>query len=556
MFIGPGKRPLGAFRLCGMRSDVQSSLILAKNPRTGQVEVWFKHLCTVREYEKLCQSSETNSVLSTGWVEGFSDTNENLFHLAEDLRKDDLIAIHYPMGSINLAWVAWSRGSQEFRFPRPKNEVPPGIPLLIAARTMLAPIEVLSSSGPVQPSGQPHGFLPDKSLSLRVEPPSADDGLEADGPLRRSNFRHDMGIGGSLQSRETPTPVRAQIFPPASELKNNSNSANAHPQENIAVQAAQLGRAAEEIMRARKIEVEELATIEEGGKSSKAGIFYLHFPKDNDEIKQELQFLQLLLSYHEKIVFTGDSPKDRAKFVQNSRQGVAIRSGSHSPMDSERKQTQTQIVDIDVSPRILEWIERRLGDENYSQDHELLLLIYTLIIKNNVTDPRVDLFDKASLHLNSKSNVIAPSLDEYGTRTEHHALEIKDKVERDADHLIEFFAGWSLINIPRFRNFVAVTSLGPSTGPRWDEWGHMTVMRTGFGHFFKRFRIDSVGLMAYLSGVSKARPSGTSQVATPLAVATPQTPNWTSHNSNAAIQSTFTGSPNGNGTNKYPAPYK
>jgi chromo domain-containing protein 1 len=227
-----------------------------------------------------------------------------------------------------------------------------------------------------------------------------------------------------------------------------------------------------------------------------------------------------------------------------------------------------------LPPGILEWIERRLSDKKHSQDHGLyvvplyrylaqasnkpncsLLLIHVLIIKNNATDARTGLFDEASLHLNSKSNVIAPSLNEYGTRTEHHDLKIKDKVERDADHLVEFFAGWSLINIPRFRNFIAVTSLGISTGPRWDKWGHMTVMRGGFAHFFKRFKIDSAGLMGYLSGGTKLQ-SSTSQATTPMTATTPQTPNWASHNSNASIKSTFTGSPNGNGTNKYPAPYK
>ncbi|EKV09821.1 hypothetical protein PDIP_63150 [Penicillium digitatum Pd1] len=627
VFIGPSKRPLGAFRLCGTSSKAQSSLILAKNSRTNQVEIWFKHLCTVRDYERLCESSPTNSVLSTGWVEGFSDTNENLFHLAEDLRKDDLIAIHYPNGLSKLAWVAWSRGSKEFEFPRPKDEVPPGIPLLVAARTMLAPIEVLGSSRPGQSSGQSLGFLPDTSLSLRNEPATADGSLESGSSLERSKFHRDMRMSGSLQPREMPALARVQTFPLASELKDISISAHTQQQNNIAVQGVQLGQAAEGIMRARKINVEELAAIQEGGKLSKAGIFYLHFPQDSQEARQELQFLQLLLRYHEKIVFTSESPRDWAKFVQNSRQGVAIFHESFAGYDTldpplssvlpfssfnfwiVRIQRPLELLDprfcsptdyhlrifphggvilltedmltdlkgvavtlqwirgankhkrkswtLMFPPGILEWIETRLGDENFSQDHGLLLLIYTLIIKNNVTDPRVDLFDKASLHPNSKSNIIALSLDEYGTRTEHHTLKIKNKAERDADHLIELFAGWSLINIPRFRNFVAVTSFGPLTGPRWGKWGHMTVMRAGFGHFFKRFKIDSAALMAYLSGISKQRPS-TSQVATPMTVTTPQTPNWTSHKSNAAIQSTFTCNPNGNGNgaNKYAAPYK
>ncbi|KAJ5607830.1 hypothetical protein N7537_004449 [Penicillium hordei] len=628
VFIGPGKKALGAFRLCGIRPGPRKSLILAKNPKTGQVEVWFKHLCTVREYERLCASSATNSVLSTGWVEGFSDTNENLFHLAEDLRKDDLIAIHYPTrlrNGPNIVWVAWSRASQEFKFPRPQDEVPPSIPLLIAARTMLAPMEVPGSSGPSQPSGQPYGFLPDASLSLRVKPPSVDDGLDFGSSPKRSSFYHDMRMGGSLRSREMPTPASVQSIPPTSDLRGNLIYANPQPQDNLTVQAANLGQTIEEFMKRCNIDVEELATIDEGGKLSKAGIFYLHFPLGNEEIHQELLFLQGVLKYHEKIVLTSDSPGDWAKFMQNSRQGVAIFHESFAGYDMLRPalnsvlptnsfnfwivriQSPLELVDprycspsdhhlrifpyggvilltedvltdlkgvavtlqwirsvnkhkrkswtLMLFPGILEWIERRLDDENHSQDHGLLLLIHTLIIKNNITDPRVDLFNKASLHPNSKSNVIAPSLNEYGTRTEHHSLKIEDKVERDTDHLIEFFAGWSLVHIPRFRNFVAVTSLGPLTGPRWDEWGHITVMRGGFGHFFRRFKIDPKTIMTYLSGGSNSQVS-TSQAATPMTMTTPQTPNWASHNSNTAIQSTFTGSPNGKGMGKYPAPYK
>ncbi|CAG8029709.1 unnamed protein product [Penicillium nalgiovense] len=629
MFIGPDKRPLGAFRLCGIRPAVRQCLIFAKNRKTHQVELWFKHICTVREYQRLCESSTENSVRSTGWVEGFSDTNENLFHLAEDLRKDDLVAIHYPeeqsKGPAPVIWLAWSRGSQEFNFPQ-HDEVPPGIPLFVAARTMLAPVEDLAASRPSQPSERPHSLLPDTSLSLRVEPPSAGDGLGSGSPARLSNFHHDTRISGSLQSRGTVAPAPGQILPPANELKDNTICANPQLQDNLACQAAQAAaQALDEYMKAHKISVEELATIEEGGKLPKAHMFYLHFPRGNKEVEMDLQLLQELLKYHDKIIFTSDSPEGWAKFVHSSRQGVAIFHESFAGYDTlqpplnsvlptnsfnfwiVRIQGPLELVDprycspgdhglrifpyggvilltedmlsdlkgvavtlqwirninkykrktwtLMLPPGILEWIERRLSDKKHSQDHGLLLLIRMLVIKNNATDAGTGLFDEASLHLNSKSNVIAPSLNEYGTRTEHHDLKIKDKVERDADHLIEFFAGWSIINIPRFRNFIAVTSFGISTGTRWDKWGHMTVMRGGFGHFFKRFKIDSAGLMGYLSGGAKLQ-SSTSQVTTPMTATTPQTPNRASYNSNASIQSIFTGSPNSNGTNKDPAPYK
>lgn len=266
-------------------------------------------------------------MLSTGWVEGFSDTNENLFYLAEDLRKDDLIAIHYPLrprNGPNIVWLAWSCASQEFKFPSPRDEVPPGIPLLIAARTMLAPIEVPGSSGRSQPIGQPHGLLPDASLSLRVEPPTVNDGLDFGSSPKQSSFHHDMRMGGSLHLRETPAPAPAQGFPLTSEPRGSLIYANPQPQDNLTVQAATLGKTIEEFMKRCNINVEELATIEEGGQLSKAGIFYLHFPPGNEEIHQELQFLQGVLRHHDKIVLTSDSPGDWAKFMQNSRQGVAI----------------------------------------------------------------------------------------------------------------------------------------------------------------------------------------------------------------------------------------
>jgi chromo domain-containing protein 1 len=57
IFIGPDKRLMGAFRVCGIDLDVQRSLIMSKNRNTHRVEVWFKDLCTVREYERLCESS-------------------------------------------------------------------------------------------------------------------------------------------------------------------------------------------------------------------------------------------------------------------------------------------------------------------------------------------------------------------------------------------------------------------------------------------------------------------------------------------------------------------
>jgi hypothetical protein len=221
--------------------------------------------------------------LSTGWVEGFRDTNKDLYHFSQDLRKDDLIAIHYPLHRRNRSpetvWVAWSRWSQESKFQYPALEVPPGVPLLVAARTMLAPIESLVTNGHSQASGRPQALLSDTSLSLGTDFPRGGDDLEPGSSSRQLGF-HDMG-----SSAQNPS---------------------------------------ETFMKSIKMDIDELATVEEAGKTSRAGIFYLHFPSDDKETQDGLQFLHMHLKYHGMIVLTSRDPADWGKFVDNSKQGVAI----------------------------------------------------------------------------------------------------------------------------------------------------------------------------------------------------------------------------------------
>ncbi|KAJ5787684.1 Chromo domain/shadow [Penicillium paradoxum] len=594
VFVGPDKEHLGAFRLCGISRATKVALVKGKNFKTNQVEVWFKHMCTVREYEQLCESSSSNSAVTSGWIEGFSDTNKNLFQLAEDLRKDDLIAIHYPMGrrknNPEHAWVAWSRGSPASNFPRPHHDMPLGVPLLVAAHTRLAPIEKLALRGYDRPTGRLQSLPPDASLSHHIGLPSRREGIESgSNPILSGS--HDIRM--SLQSQEAPALAQAHTSPTTSETKEDT-----------------IRKSVDGFMENLKINVEELATIGETGKSSKADIFYLHFPSGDQETKQGLQILETYLKCHDKIVLTSNSPEDWARFINNSKLGVVIFHESftgydtlqpplssvlenlfnfwvvriHRPLEFGNPRlcpsshhslrvfphgrgvillTQDMLMNLEgvavtlqwlrfinqrkswtlmLPPRILEWIESRLDDEQYSQDHALLLLIHSLIIKNNVINPRVALFDKSSLDPDSKSHVIAPSLDEYGTRTEHHSLKIKDKIERDADHLIEFFAGWSLINISRFRNFVVVTSLEAPAGARWDQWGHIKLLRGGFPHFFASHKVDAERTMAYFSGDTKTKDTTASQASTPVVATISRTSkalNVASHNSNGSLQSAF-----------------
>lgn len=62
VFVGPDKQPLGVFRLCGISQRAKQALVRGKNFKTGEVEIWFKYMCTVREYEILCDSSVSTTL--------------------------------------------------------------------------------------------------------------------------------------------------------------------------------------------------------------------------------------------------------------------------------------------------------------------------------------------------------------------------------------------------------------------------------------------------------------------------------------------------------------
>ena len=67
----------------------------------------------------------------------------------------------------------------------------------------------------------------------------------------------------------------------------------------------------------------------------------------------------------------------------------------------------------------------------------------------------------------------------------------------DMDLLVEFFAGWGLMNCHRFRHFVAVTYSKPL--PRWSAWSHLEV-KHGRRQLFSRFHADEDALRKTLEG--------------------------------------------------------
>lgn len=313
--FGPEKKKVGALRLCGLDRFVKLDLIrVGKTPHGWNLEIWFKHVCTADQYDRLSepnvsldliirllheanlsQADNTVNTVNTGWLEGFADNNSKLFHMAKGLQMDDRIAICYlPRYSL----VAWSRGSPSYMFPPMSNKTLPldvEIPLLVAVLEGLPPIQTLDHRTSF------------KSQNTSIPATVSDSSL----PPQAENHRALTGFIPPLASK-APEDVQREAT-----------------------------AGLETLMAERKINVDELATIEDGAKSSKANYFYLHFPSDDDEVQADLHLLKSYLSIHGMTVLTSIDPNGWSNFHNNSKMGVVIVCHQQSPLFEQQLTTVT-----------------------------------------------------------------------------------------------------------------------------------------------------------------------------------------------------------------------
>jgi hypothetical protein len=245
--------------------------------------------------------------------------------MAEDLRKDDLIAIFYPLNPLAIvqnAWVAWSRGSPNFAFPPKSTKDLPSdveIPLLVAAHTMLPPIDMLSPQVSQSLELNTQVNSPNTSLLNRVGLPGLGNARGYERPPRRSNVHNNTMMSGSFQPQIpwTPAPAQESLLTtendhyPSAEFLSNQPAMKTDPKI--------IFESLNKIMN-----VEKLAIIENSGKVSEAHLFFLHFPLDDKEAQEELIILRGHLEFHGKAVFTNLDPEGWSKFEQNSKMGVVI----------------------------------------------------------------------------------------------------------------------------------------------------------------------------------------------------------------------------------------
>ncbi|PYH99931.1 hypothetical protein BO71DRAFT_341857 [Aspergillus ellipticus CBS 707.79] len=164
-------------------------------------------------------------------------------------------------------------------------------------------------------------------------------------------------------------------------------------------------------------------------------------------------------------------------------------------------------------PGVLDWVLQQPEPADESRAG-IWLTIYRLILQlctPSAYDTPIGEVLTGSTDEYIESNVISPpTLPNYGSRKEDDSPDIPKGLsqdQRNTDHLIEFFAGWGLVNRHRYRRFVVLTRTKPQ--PRWEAWQHIEI-KWGAKDFMKTFKVDYKHYWAKLASSSTDKSSSTS----------------------------------------------
>ncbi|KAJ5211502.1 uncharacterized protein N7498_003148 [Penicillium cinerascens] len=218
-----------------------------------------------------------------------------------------------------------------------------------------------------------------------------------------------------------------------------------------------------------------------------------------------------------------------------------------------------------LHPGIMQYLDRRLDDPELREDDEqLLLLIIGWIQKANSIDPRRPVFQSESLNPRKihmvNNNIISfePEIIQNWIREGGSMGVPKDisQDERNADHVVQMFTAWTLLNAACIRKTVVITSTkNRALHTRWLSNGRVVLYSPS--SFINSFRIPEDLFLAKALGENPK--GGNADNGRLLPAMTPKTPAfdprtprapWTSHTGDG------TSSPKEMGRQNYPAPYK
>ncbi|KAJ5305915.1 hypothetical protein N7508_004930 [Penicillium antarcticum] len=513
--FGRDENLVGNTRACGL--SLLSKDIVRNKPRgKAQLNIHFEHLCTTDEITRLrTRPTATNTLkptvaMRTGWIEGFHQTNESLLHMAEHLRKNDLVAIFYsPMGS-KIAWVASSRYPQNTEWinwirNKYNENVPSGVPILLTACENLLPIASLGSRARSPTfainEGGPKNTAPSLDPQLRTntqssQPFSANRRKPHSTTFRQLALEPDKSVFG------VPTPdavAEVEILKMMYAEQGIVTFTNQNPGHwALFVNENQQGVV---IFHESFHDYESLQPPIARVNKKLFNFWVVRVLRPIDLPDHNLNAPSI---YAQRILKPGTAMVLITQDAMSNLIDVAII--LRWIFRCQRKRvSRWKIV---FFPGILQWITDKLNDEGCVKDHNTLRLIESLIMRNNVDYPPTRAFDASSLDFfgcleNSTSTVVElPSVED---RTDRNK-SILDEAERDADHLIEILAGVAKLKMARFGTFIAIVSERLKTSAsksRWENWGHI-FLHYGFEGFHASHISDREFLLGEVNAARKA----------------------------------------------------
>ncbi|KAJ5178756.1 hypothetical protein N7492_001966 [Penicillium capsulatum] len=377
VLFGPERKPVGPVRICGMNPKAKVDMLAYKGKKNRNYEMAFHSLCTRDEYGYLCdqiaQQGMTNKLWCNAWMEGFRDTNENLFHMADYLRENSLMAIYYPADQRGNVWLAYSPRCPEFDFlSHDSLAVPDGVPIRLAVRAPLTPISAVETrpaalnvehligsnkpSGPYalgsassRPPSQPVSTGQDPRLNAHTQGQPHEQGVAAskssdqnmaaslDPRLRRrGSMATSLPPARPSTSHEPPVVSGPGSAPGTDLVSGNSPRADpmdiqvpvSPPYEQTIIQVDDpklaLRRVFEDTL---CISIDTLSQLppskEVPDESNSTDMFYLQFPED-EAGQAELKLLEEWLRLYDKKIWSNRDPAGWSKFCHNCKYGSVI----------------------------------------------------------------------------------------------------------------------------------------------------------------------------------------------------------------------------------------
>lgn len=545
IYYGPTKMNVGQAKFCGIGPLTRGGLLQSKNYQ--KVEVWFKYLCTVDQYQALCYDT-TNRKFDNGYLEGFKDTKRNIEIMADDLLRRGLIGICYPQYDFQNVLLVYPAKSGAFSFLNQGFCCPRGnASLFIATRSALQPFKKLELLQNMSPAINQLDYSPDNTQGR---------GTSAVVKNRLLETRFDTVASPVAQNHWEEKPA-------------TSGMSMHHEVQSPAVIGANSGFDLDVLFRDQlSITFKQLAAI--NAEETVGKTFYVVLPSE-ENTRAEGDVVIKFLKKHRGIVFSNRIPEDWERFTGLGKSGIVMFHRSFcdyhalpsltdllhkpfsfwvwslsTPIDYFRPPTYFQRIfphggvilitedfmnhdphgtrmilswfsdwsrkkfpgswKIMMRPDVLNWLLKKHDAEGRNAGGHWLA-IYYLIMSLNTAGHTSDILapDEDPDWLQdqlAKHSVISPAeVPGYGSSSgqdDSDILKTPAQEQRDMDLLVEFFAGWTLVNCHRFRRFVVVTYRNPL--PRWSSWNHLEI-RHRRKQFLNSVKADLESLWKALEGV-------------------------------------------------------